>query len=156
MFWLQAHPQAGGGGQAFSPVPHAGSPVRATVKRADAVGSTMLRKTATESREDAAWVDCRTCVRDGDNIVVLRTEGDFSWVRAGAVEGFIKSAYLHLFAVWEWERERDKWIVYSADITRKLEEGWEFGSRSVDVDSERFVDTKNMLQKRCAEAFDLI
>ena len=68
---------------------------RATVKRTDAVGSTVLRKVPTESREDAAWVDCRTCVRDGDHVVVLRTEGDFSWVQTAAgVKGFIKSAYL--------------------------------------------------------------
>jgi hypothetical protein len=64
---------------------------------ADGVTKTMLRKVATSERSNAAWVDSRTTVPDGETVTVVRREaGGFVWVRTAAgVEGFIKAAYLH-------------------------------------------------------------
>ena len=62
---------------------------------ASATSQTMLRKTATDSREGDVWVPSKTCVDNGAAVAVLRTEGAFSWVRFGAVEGFLQTKYLH-------------------------------------------------------------
>merc|ERR1719253_2032298 len=66
----------------------------ATVKRNDGVNSTMLRKIKTVERAEHVFVDSRRCVQDGEQVTVLRREGDFAYVRTDdGVEGYLRGAY---------------------------------------------------------------
>lgn len=75
----------------------------AEVRRSDGDGRTLLRKTATTSRDASAYVQPRCSVADGDRVQVLREseEEAFAWCRTSAgVEGYLQGRYVWP-AVWE-------------------------------------------------------
>ena len=65
-------------------------------ERRDGVSSTMLRKMADSRRDADVWVDGNHCVKEGEQVMVLREDGGaFSWVRLeSGVEGFVNKKYL--------------------------------------------------------------
>ena len=65
-------------------------------KRHDGISKTMLRKKADTWRDADVWVDGRHCVKEGEQVRMLREDSGFSWVRLeSGVEGFVNTKYLH-------------------------------------------------------------
>ena len=55
----------------------------AVVQRPDGVSDTVLRKMATNKRDESVWVDERTRVANGEQVVVVRPDQDgFTYVQA--------------------------------------------------------------------------
>ena len=67
------------------------------VSRPDSISTTMLRKVATNERDDTVWVPSRTSVKNGEVVSILEEAREgFTKIRtSGYVEGYIRSAYLH-------------------------------------------------------------
>ena len=62
----------------------------------------MLRQAPSPSRSADVMLPCRSCVRSGEGVRVLRCEGDFCWVRTESeppVEGYVQRAYLQAAVV---------------------------------------------------------
>ena len=67
------------------------------VSRPDNITSTMLRKVASNAKDDTVWVPSRTSVKNCEVVAILEEARDgFTKIRtSGYVEGYIRSAYLH-------------------------------------------------------------
>lgn len=69
------------------------APEVAVMQRQDGVQHTMLRRAPTPDYHN--WVDSRACVSQGEQVKVLRREGDFTFVRSKCgAEGFVKTKHL--------------------------------------------------------------
>lgn len=67
----------------------------ATVLRSGGTKKTLLRKIATHRRIEAAWVESRKVVRNGETVKMLFQEADFTWVQTSdGIGGFLKTKYL--------------------------------------------------------------
>eukprot|EP01046_Picozoa_sp_COSAG06_P029596 COSAG06_NODE_2754_length_6338_cov_31.078859_2_plen_1758_part_00 len=67
----------------------------ASVHRGDGNDSTMLRKKPTASRSAEAFVDCETCVDEGETVTVLQHVRSYAQVRTSSgKEGWMKKMFL--------------------------------------------------------------
>ena len=53
---------------------------------------------------------------------------------------------------WEWKDDGEQWKAYAEPVAGQLEEAYQSGGRHVDVDADRYVDPKKMIQKRWEDA----
>jgi SH3-like domain-containing protein len=76
---------------------HDWTPAEKVVRRSDGTTVTLLRRTKTHARVEAAWLASRACVRNGDTVMLLNVEDEWarvSTMAGAAVVGYIKLEYL--------------------------------------------------------------
>ena len=63
-----------------------------------------------------------------------------------------QAAAARLVPRWEWKDDGEQWKAYAEPVAGQLEEAYQSGGRHVDVDADRYVDPKKMIQKRWEDA----